>query len=753
MRKLAVGSGSLATGLIISYFFYDRYLWPVITGILLICFLLSAFFSKKADRRLQIFLLMFSLGLIYFYIFNAAAEKKASDYAGDETFTAVVADFPEKYDNYSRVSVILYGKDRRCSAQVYDYYNNTAKLEPGDHIIFSASFHSMLNSGASAAESSISKGILLTGRLTSGITVFRHGISAFHIAKHISHAITDLIPQIFPNDTVSFLRALLLGRKTDLYSDNALYPALLRSGFMHTVAISGMHISFVAGFCLTLFGSNKRGALTSLCLIWLFVFMTGNTPSAARAGIMQTVLLMAPFFKRENDPLTSISFALSILLLSNPFAAGSISLQLSFSAVLGIILFSARINDMILSFFARERLKKILRYPAGIISASFSVMIFTLPLCTIHFGYVSFLSFLTNILALWAVPVCFCGAYLCLLLYLLLPSVAIIAANITAILCRYIFRVCSVISSIPYAVIPYEGMVTVLMFVLIYLLFILFGFSSYKAHKRILMPACISAFVILAYFLFFRLNAAETKATVTVLNVGQGECVAAFSENRTVVTDCGTSDYFLNPGIDCADYLFIRGQENIDALILTHLHSDHVNGVCHLMQLMDVANLFIPVNINRSDEMFLMIRETAELTGTRLVLVDADAAVAAGNIRVEMYPSYIYTDDNESCMAVKLDILGKSFLITGDGTYKNEMLLTEKSSIEDADVLVAGHHGSGTSSCAYFLNQINPRYSVISVGKDNQYGHPSKYVLERMQSREIEIFRTDLCGNVSFVIN
>ena len=81
------------------------------------------------------------------------------------------------------------------------------------------------------------------------------------------------------------------------------------------------------------------------------------------------------------------------------------------------------------------------------------------------------------------------------------------------------------------------------------------------------------------------------------------------------------------------------------------------------------------------------------------------------------------------------------------------MLLTEKSSIEDADVLVAGHHGSGTSSCAYFLNQINPRYSVISVGKDNQYGHPSKYVLERMQSREIEIFRTDLCGNVSFVIN
>ena len=93
------------------------------------------------------------------------------------------------------------------------------------------------------------------------------------------------------------------------------------------------------------------------------------------------------------------------------------------------------------------------------------------------------------------------------------------------------------------------------------------------------------------------------------MNVGQGECVTAVSGNRVIVVDCGTSDYFMEPGMDCADFLYARGQNNVDALILTHLHSDHVNGVCELMELTDVSNIFIPVNTDDSDGFYFCIME------------------------------------------------------------------------------------------------------------------------------------------------
>ncbi|MCR4606547.1 MAG: hypothetical protein K5771_02330 [Oscillospiraceae bacterium] len=152
----------------------------------------------------------------------------------------MVSDYPEEYDNYSRVRVKLYGNSQKCTALLYDYYKNTAKLEPGDRICFSANMRSMFSSRSNASESDISKGIFLTGLLTSEITYLKKGIHAAWASKYISHAVAGLIQDLFPEDTVPYLRALLLGRKTEFYSDNNVYPVMLRSGFMHTVAISGV---------------------------------------------------------------------------------------------------------------------------------------------------------------------------------------------------------------------------------------------------------------------------------------------------------------------------------------------------------------------------------------------------------------------------------------------------------------------------------------------------------------------------------
>ncbi len=752
MRKLALSAGSFSAAVIVSAYFYVPVLWSVITGVAFACFLACIIIRKSICRFLQVFFLMFSLGLSFFSIFLISAERTASRYSGETAFSAIVSDYPEINGHYTKVEVILTGKGNRCRAVVYDYYNSADTLIPGDKITFDATFRSMFDSDSSSAAGNLSKGIWLSGRLDSEVSAVKSGYSALFLAKTLSHKILKMIPEVFPDDVVPFLKALVIGRRDDLYSDAAVYPAFLRSGFMHTVAISGMHISFLAGFCLLVFGNDKKGSTISLIIIWLFVFMSGNTPSAARAGIMQTVMLLAPFFRRENDSLTSLSFALILLLLLNPFSAKNIGLQLSFAAVSGIILFSGRINGLLLLAVKNKKLKAVLRYPAGIISSSVGVMAFTIPLSAAHFGYVSVLSIITNTLALWAIPVCFCGTYICLGLFLLFPGLALLMARFLSVLCRYIFSVCSLVSRLPHAVIPFEGFVTILLFVLIYFLFLLFFFSSVSPINKMLFPFLFSVILVISYFSYFRLSGDLYKATVAVMDVGQGECVTMFSGNRAIVVDCGTTDYYVNPGVECADYFYVRGQKNVDALFLTHLHSDHVSGVCHLMELIDVGNVFIPVNIDLSDPAFSEIRRTAFRRGTNVILVDTDTSIRLGDIEVGLYLSDDFSGSNESCMAVLAAAHDKRFLITGDGTYANELQLAEKKSIGDVDVLVAGHHGSNSSSCGYFLDKTDPEYSVFSVGKGNRYGHPSVFVLERMRDKGIKILRTDLCGRVTFLV-
>ena len=180
---------------------------------------------------------------------------------------------------------------------------------------------------------------------------------------------------------------------------------------MHVVAVSGMHIAFIIGLLQTVFGKTRFSSLLSIALVWLFVLVTGAGPSAVRAGLMQTLLLLAPLFGRENDVLTSLSFALGLLLLLNPFAAASVSLQLSFASLAGILCFAGRLSDKVYDSLPALRDGWLGRTMVGAVVNSLSVMPFTIPLMAVHFGYVSILSPLTNLLCLWAVSLCFSGAY------------------------------------------------------------------------------------------------------------------------------------------------------------------------------------------------------------------------------------------------------------------------------------------------------------------------------------------------------
>ena len=256
-----------------------------------------------------------------------------------------------------------------------------------------------------------SKGIYLIGSIQDK-TLARTGVwsrSWLYWPKTVAQSLKASAQAAFPADVLPFAQALMLGDKSALYAQDLDIP-FSTTGIMHTVAVSGLHLAFLLGFLRLFTGNRRTTAIIGLPLMVVFVVMAGCSPSVMRAAFMTALVLFAPLLGRENDPPTSLLTALAILLAANPFAAASISLQLSFGAMAGIICFSGKLFEAAMNKLPERMKCRPVRYVLASVTMSAGVTVFTLPVTALHFGYVSLLSFLTNVLGLWAVSLCFGGA-------------------------------------------------------------------------------------------------------------------------------------------------------------------------------------------------------------------------------------------------------------------------------------------------------------------------------------------------------
>ena len=231
--------------------------------------------------------------------------------------------------------------------------------------------------------------------------------------------------------------ALLTGDKTGLPDADS--AALQRAGLAHAVAVSGLHIGFLAQLAVALAGSRyrRRAALLAVPLMVVYALAVGCTPSVLRAVVMHTLLLLGAILGRETDPPTSLSFALMLLLLQNPYAARSVSLQLSFASVAGIAAFSGRVHDWLWGGFRFPKEKKRLRRLPGALchgavtslSTTVGALTFTIPLAAGYFGSLSLASPLANLLCLPLVALAFPLGLLAALLALFSPALGAGEAN------------------------------------------------------------------------------------------------------------------------------------------------------------------------------------------------------------------------------------------------------------------------------------------------------------------------------------
>ena len=748
MRKLA--NAALAFSLAI---FAANYIlpaaWLLVSAVLAaVAAAVLALLHRKWLRPAVIALLFFSLGLLDYSLYDQRTTQRARDYDGQtREIVATVIDYPDVYDGYCRLRLRLQTEGMPAFHVIaYDNAKQTADAVPGEKLRFTARITTADTLYGKPYDNYHVNGYFLRLTIRGESEDLGHSFDLRSIPIMLRHRLCAMADACFPADTRVFMKALMLGDKDEFYADDALYVSMTRAGLMHVVAVSGLHIAFLVGLLQLLFGKGRRSALLSVGLVWLFVLVTGSGKAAVRAGFMQTLLLLAPVLRRENDPITSLSSVLALVLAVSPYAARSVSLQLSFSAMAGIIFFSEPIYRKLLDRFPWLTRWRSTRYITGTLVSSLSVMGLTVPLTALHFGYIPLLSILSNLACLWAVSACFCCGWIACALSIV-PLIGKPFVLLCTALVRYIFFCAHAVSSIPYAVLYTQTPGARLWMWLSYAaLFAAWLLRRRSIWLRVIVPSLLSLSVLI--LIFWRSDRSyRTRDMITILNVGQGQCITAMVGEATAVIDCGNTGTLDHAGALAGEYLLSRGRDHVDILMLTHLHADHVDGVTRLMELLPVDTLLLPADADDSDGLLADILSAAERHGTRVAAVDHSIDVVSGRIELELYHLPGGETENERCLMAKLSIGDAAMLVTADAPQEMEQMLVQREDLSDVEILVVGHHGSKYASSAELLSTLRGGIAVISSGY-NTYGHPAEETLERLAENGYTVYRTDQDGTI-----
>lgn len=244
-------------------------------------------------------------------------------------------------------------------------------------------------------------------------------------------------------------------------------------------------------------------------------------------------------------------------------------------------------------------------------------------------------------------------------------------------------------------------------------------------------------------------SSSRDEMTVHFIDVGQGDSILITAGNDTMLIDCGE----IGKAPIVENYLASQGVDQLDYVIGTHPHSDHMGCMDEIVKYYNIGELILPhlpdkdIPTTKYFERFLDAAEACDLNmteakvGRKIKLGDAECEIIAPC-------SEKYSNTNNYSVGVIIRHGGNSFLLTGDAEASAEKEMIESGRLADVDVYKAGHHGSDTSSSDGFLDKVSPEIAVISCGTGNSYGHPSKSTLDKFEERGIQVYRTDLSGSI-----
>ena len=750
MRKLCAFAGPFSAAVFAALFLLPERFWLPVGLCCGLGALAGMFFRGDGRLRCILTALGLSAGLLWLCAYTALFHTGAEALAGsEETVEAVAADWPRETAYGCSVAVRVCPEEGgSVKTQLYlaaGKDGSLPALRPGDRLTFSGRFRLADTVAGEESEYYHARGITLIAYADGGATaVIRpERIPPRYWPAWIAKALKDSVRRCFPDSAAPLAAALITGDRSGL--PGALYSALRRSGIAHVVAVSGLHVSVLSGLLAVLLGRRRHSAVAGILLVFFFAAVAGDSPSVLRAAFMQSMLLLAPLLGRENDTPTSLCAILLLLLVHNPYAAASVSLQLSFAAVAGICLFTGRLWERWDGKLPRKGLGgKALRFAAASLATTLGAVVFTTPLSAYYFGSLSLIAPVTNLLTLWAVSGAFLGALAVALLGLLFPAAAALAAWAAALPVWYLQKMAELLSRLPFASVGTDSIYLRLWLLLGYALLLLWLFWRGEL-KRMLLPVGAGGLCLCAALLLTAASRTSGRLSVSVLDVGQGQSVVLYSQGRCALVDCGGSG-LSDPGDTAADYLQSLGTARLDLLVLTHYHTDHACGVPQLLERLEVERLLLP-DVEPEEPLRREIEAAAQAHGVELVYLTQDAHVTLGGASLRVYAPLGDGGANEEGLSVLCTAGAFDALITGDMNAAVERRLIKYGALPDLELLVAGHHGSKYATSEELLLATTPERAVLSVGY-NTYGHPADETLERLAAAGCEIYRTDWMGTV-----
>ena len=753
MRKLAWFAGAFSAAVFLAvYLLPEGLLLPAGLACALAA-LLGLLLRGDRRRRMMLACLGLAAGLAWTGTYGQLTHAPAQALAGTEgTISATAADWPRETAYGSSVLVYLRPEEGLpISTRLY-LDDPSPDLRPGDTLTVPAELRLADTIAGEHTDYYYAKGILLVAYGEGEAEVSRPVRPPWWTwPAYAARALEDSVARTFPDWAAPLVTALITGEDAGL--DGGVYAALRRTGLSHVISVSGLHVSFLAGCLAALLGAwRRRTAVISIALMFFFAAAVGNTPAVLRAAFMQSMLLLAPLMGREDDRPTSLLTILMLLLVQNPYAAASVSLQLSFAAVAGIYLFTGPLNDRLRALLPSEpkgfwpRLGRLAgEFVFASLSTTLGAIVFTTPLTAVYFHSVSLIAPLANLLTLWAFSLAFLGGLAVSLAGLALPALAGVLAWPVSLAVWFVQKVTAALARLPFASVSTQSVYLRLWLALVYGLLLLYLLWRGE-KKRPLVPIGLGTAALCGALV---LNAAAQTGgalTVSVLDVGQGLSVALTSGGRTALVDCGGTGS-ADPGDVAADYVQDLGLSRIDLVVLTHYHQDHAGGVPELLNRLDVGLLVLP-DVEADDPLRAEITALAAEQGVETLFVSENTGVALGEAALTIYGPLGTGGGNEEGLSILCTAGEFDALITGDMNSAVEHRLVKYGNLPDIELLVAGHHGSKYSTSEELLLETRPETAVISTGY-NTYGHPAPETLERLAAAGCDIYRTDWSGTVT----
>lgn len=516
-----------------------------------------------------------------------------------------------------------------------------------------------------------------------------------------------------------YIRIFILGDSSEL--DENISESFRKNGISHLFSISGMHISLFASIILYILKkisyNNYYNYGIVISFLFFYAILVGSSPSVIRSLTMYILFTINKLFNFKIEKVDIMCIVLIILLIINPYYLYNISFQYSYLISFSLVLFSKKLKQI------NHKILKSL-YTSLI---SFFV---SLPICLYNFYQVSFFSIFLNIILIPFVSIIIFPMSLICFIF---PSLSFLLEIFTKILQTLSLT----ISKYNLGIINFPKP-SIFLIIAYYIFIYLFLYNK----KNIYIFFLIITHKLSIYF--------NPILEITYLDVGQGDSTfIKFPYNcGNILLDTGgliNSDYSIIQN-KTIPYLKSKGINQIDYLLITHGDFDHMGEAINLVENFKVEKIIF--NCGKYNEIETELIKL--LDKKKIPHYSCIKELNIDNNKLYFLNTKEYNNENDNSNVIYAKLDNYQFLFMGDAGVVKEKDILNKYNLTNIDVLKVGHHGSNTSSSKEFIESINPKHSIISVGKNNRYGHPKDSVLGTLNNSKI--YRTDQDGSIMFKI-